>query len=88
MEISDEMVKAAHAAHAKTMWKAGTSDENMRAALDAVAPLIRAAAMEDAAKIAEDEVSSSVPRALDNDDHWGPTYRKRIAAAIRAKETA
>jgi hypothetical protein len=57
--------------------------------IEAVAPLIRAAAMEEAAKIADAEAASSVPRAFDNDDHWGPVYRKRIAAAIRsAKETS
>jgi division protein CdvB (Snf7/Vps24/ESCRT-III family) len=37
------------------------------------------------AKVAEDEAASRVPRDLDNDSHWGPVYRDRIARAIRAR---
>lgn len=87
--INAEMARDALSAFNRVKGRGGNGAVKMRAAIEAVAPAVRAAAMEEAAKIADDKASSSVPRALDNDDYWGPVYRKRIAAAIRsAKETA
>lgn len=91
--ITDEMIEAAAKAIYKdrngegcTRWQHQNSlvksayRSDARAALEAVAPMIRAAAMEEAAKIAGADAGMTTHGNMD----FGPNVATRIAVAIRA----
>lgn len=85
--ITDEMVEAAGAA-----WSAAISngappsiERGIRAALEAVLPMIRAAALEEAAKVVESQrIDLSGPYYADPEDYAEDEARVAAVAAIRA----